>query len=91
MLLHGGFESPTPELMAKRKTWLEAGATYGREHWPAAGREFTHDGVGELAWDGESLTGSTIINAESFDAAEVLARSNPFIKSIRIYELADHS
>jgi hypothetical protein len=35
----------------------------------------------------ESITGYNIIEAESLDAAEKLARSNPYIASIRIYEV----
>jgi hypothetical protein len=32
----------------------------------------------------------TPIEAENLDEAERLARSNPFISSIRIYEMAGH-
>ena len=35
----------------------------------------------------DSITGYNIIEAESLDEAEKLAQSNPFIASIRIYEL----
>jgi hypothetical protein len=35
----------------------------------------------------ESITGYTIINAESLDAAEKIARDNPYIASIRVYEI----
>ena len=35
----------------------------------------------------ESITGYNIIEAESLEAAEKLAQSNPFIASIRIYEV----
>ncbi len=35
----------------------------------------------------ESITGYNIIEAESLDAAEKLAQSNPFIASIRVYEM----
>jgi hypothetical protein len=35
----------------------------------------------------ESITGYNIIEAESLDAAEALAKGCPFIASIRIYEL----
>jgi len=35
----------------------------------------------------ESITGYSIINAESVEAAEKIAQDNPFIKSIRIYEI----
>ena len=35
----------------------------------------------------ESITGYSIINAESLDEAEKIARGNPFIASIRVYEI----
>jgi hypothetical protein len=35
----------------------------------------------------QSIAGYNLIEAESLDAAEKLARSNPFIATIRIYEL----
>jgi len=53
----------------------------------SGGREISKSGTRDLAWDMEAITGYNIIEAESFDAAEKIARSNPFIASIRIYEL----
>ena len=35
----------------------------------------------------ESITGYSVIEAESLDEAENIARGNPFIASIRIYEI----
>ena len=35
----------------------------------------------------ESITGYTIVNAESLDEAEKMAQSNPYIASIRVYEM----
>jgi len=40
-----------------------------------------------LPWTMDSITGYNIIEAESLDEAEKLAQQNPFIASIRIYEL----
>ena len=40
-----------------------------------------------MAWDLDSITGYNIIEAEDMAAAEKLAQGNPFISSIRIYEL----
>jgi hypothetical protein len=50
-------------------------------------REISKSGARDLPWNMESITGFNIIEAESLDAAEKLAQSNPFIASIRIYEL----
>ncbi len=35
----------------------------------------------------ESITGYTIIEAESLDEAEKIAKDNPYIASIRVYEI----
>ena len=35
----------------------------------------------------ESITGYSIINAESLDEAEKIAQENPFIAGIRVYEI----
>jgi uncharacterized protein YciI len=36
----------------------------------------------------ESITGYSIINAESLDDAEKIAHANPFVASIRVYEIS---
>jgi hypothetical protein len=38
----------------------------------------------------ESITGYIIINADSLDAAEEIAQGNPYIASIRVYEIMPH-
>lgn len=89
MLLHVGFEQPTPEVMGRWKAWFErVGSQTVENVGLRAAREITRDGLRELGWGPDSLTGYTIITAEDMDAAEALARSNPFITSIRIYELS---
>ena len=50
----------------------------------AGGREISKSGTRDLPWSRESITG---FEAENLDAAEKAARSNPFVASIRIYEL----
>ena len=35
----------------------------------------------------ESITGYNIIEAEDLDAAEKIAQDNPYIASIRVYEI----
>jgi hypothetical protein len=88
MFLHIGFEKPTPEIMQSWMDWFESIADKQVEQGGfAGGREISGSGTRDLAWDREAITGYNIIEAESLDEAEKLAQSNPFISSIRIYEL----
>lgn len=88
MYLHYGFERPTPEVMEKWKAWFASIA--GRQVDQAGfaqGREISAQGAADLPWGKDCITGYNIIEAESMDEAEKLALGNPFISSIRIYEL----
>ena len=88
MFLHIGFEKPTPEIMKAWMAWFESiSAKQVDQGGFSGGREISKSGTRELTWNMESITGYNIIKAESLDAAEELARSCPFIASIRIYEL----
>lgn len=90
MLLHFGFEKPTPEIMTAWKRWFESIADRTVEHggFHGGAREVSHDGARDLVMGADSITGYSIINAESLDEAEQIARENPFIASIRIYEIS---
>ena len=91
MLMHFGFEKPTPEIMADWKRWFESIADRTVENIGfAGGREITRDGSRDLPWGPDSITGCTVINAESLDEAEKIAADNPFIAGIRVYEVRDH-
>lgn len=89
MLLHFGFEKPTPEIMAAWKEWFEtvAEVTTDNGGFHGGAREISHNGAKDLPMDMQAITGYSIINAESLDDAEQIARSNPFIASIRVYEI----
>lgn len=88
MLLHVGFEKPTPEMMSAWMAWFGSiAATQVAQGGFAAGREVTRDGTRDLAWDAGALTGYNIIEAEDLDAATELARTCPFVSGIRIHEL----
>jgi len=88
MLLHFGFEKPTPEVMAKWQTWFESIASKQiAQGGFSNGREISKTGTKDLSWDENCITGYNIIEAESLEEAEKLATGNPFITSIRIYEL----
>ena len=89
VLLHYGFEKPTPDIMAAWGRWFEAmkdsiidmGGHFSR------GREISNAGTKDLPLGLDSITGFTIVSAGSLDDAEKMARSNPFISSIRVYEI----
>ena len=88
VLLHYGFEKPTPEIMKAWGTWFESIADRTVENVGfSGGREISASGTKDLPWGMESLTGYTIIEAESLDEAEKIAQDNPFIASIRVYEV----
>ena len=91
MMLHVGFEKPTPEIMGAWGKWFESIADRTVENGGfMGGKEITHDGTNELPWSMDSITGYSIINAESMDEALEIASGNPFIASIRVYEVREH-
>lgn len=91
MLLHVGFETPTPEIMQKWGSWFQASAGCTVENVGSRnGREISKTGVRDLEMGPDALTGYTIINAENLNEAEEIARSNPFTSGIRVYELVMH-
>jgi len=88
MLMHFGFEKPTPEIMKAWGAWFESIADTQVDHGGfAGGREISTAGTKDLPWGMESITGYNIIEAESFDEAEKIAKDCPYIASIRVYEL----
>ena len=89
MLLHFGFEKPTPEIMAAWGRWFESVAARTVEHggFHGGAREISHSGTRNLPMETDSITGYSVINAESLDEAEAVARDNPFVASIRVYEI----
>lgn len=90
MLLHFGFEKPTPEIMEAWGKWFESTAdkTAGQGGFNG-GREISKAGTTDLAWDMDSITGYSIIEAADLDEAEEVAKGNPYIASIRVYELRE--
>ena len=88
MFLHFGFETPTPEIMEAWRSWFESIADRQvAQGGFAGGRQISKTGTEELPWDMRSITGYNIIEAEDLDEAEKIARENPYIASIRVYEL----
>lgn len=88
MFLHFGFEKPTPEIMAQWKSWFDSIADRQLDQAGfASGLEISSEGTSDLPWGPDCITGYNIIEADSMEEAEALARSNPFVASIRVYEL----
>lgn len=88
MLMHVGFQKPTPEIMAAWGKWFEHVAPQTIENIGLRnGREVSKRGSIDLAMGLESITGCTIVSADSIEDAQRLAASNPFVSSIRIYEM----
>ena len=89
VLLHYGFEKPTPEIMAAWGKWFESlkdRITDFGGHF-SSGQEISKAGTKDLPLGLDSITGFTIVSAESIDDAERIAQSNPSISSIRVYEV----
>lgn len=88
VMFHFGFENPTPEIMGAWSKWFESigdkivdpGSPLG------PGKEISRSGTKDLPLGLESLTGYTVIRAESMDEAEKIAKTCPIITSMRIYE-----
>jgi hypothetical protein len=89
IFLHYGFEKPTPEIMAAWGKWFEQvkdniidmGGRF------SGGREISKAGTRDLPLGPEAITGFTIVSADSLADAEKMAQSNPYISSIRVYEV----
>lgn len=88
VMLHYGFERPTPEIMAAWGKWFEAIKAHTVEMGGfGGGREISGKGTKDLPLGPDSITGFTIVYAASLDDAEKMAEGNPFISSIRVYEV----
>jgi hypothetical protein len=88
LLLHFGYEKPTPEIMGAWGKWFQSisDKIVDVGHLPG-GREISHSGIKDLPMAQDSLTGYTIIKAESLDEAEQIAKKCPIIASTRVYEI----
>ena len=90
VMLHFGFEKPTPEIMGAWGKWFESIkenlVDMGHVGF-GEGREISSEGTRDLPLCSDSITGCTVVSAESLDDAERLAQGNPYIASIRVYEV----
>lgn len=88
ILLTYGYETPTQEIMEAWGKWF---ASIGNKMVDPGnplgpGREVSHSGTKDLPMGIESLTGYCVINADSLDEAEKVAKGCPIITSVRVYE-----
>ena len=88
VFLSYGFEPPTPEIMVAWGKWFESikENIIDMGHFPG-GREISKAGTKDLPLGPDSITGFVIVSADSLDDAEKMAQSNPYISSIRLYEV----
>jgi hypothetical protein len=90
IFLYKGFVTPTPEI---GRAWMEWFSGVGDRMADSGnpmtrGVEVTPNGVVQLEVGIESFTGYSIVNTESLEAAIELAKTNPMITSVVVYELA---
>jgi hypothetical protein len=90
MFLYKGFVTPTPEI---GRAWMECFSQVGDSmadsgNPMSSGVEVTPDHVNEIEPGIESFTGYSIVDAETMEAAVDLAKTNPMITSVVVYELA---
>ena len=91
MILTVGFERPTPAIMKAWEEWF-AGIKDGilDRGGFMRGCEISKSGTIELAMDRTAITGYVVVNAESFDDALRMAGTNPYVSSVRVYEMRSH-
>lgn len=89
MLLHYGYQEPTQEIMEAWGKWFESVGDRAIEHggFHGGARELSASGARDLPMGADAITGYSIIRAESLAEAERIAQENPFIASIRVYEI----
>jgi len=89
MILHIGYQTPSADLTASWGTWLESlsGRMMDQGGFHGGAREITRAGSRDLPRDLDSITGYNIVMAESLEEAEEIASRNPFVTSVRVYEI----
>ena len=88
LILHNGFKMPTPEEMEAWNRWFESVADRQVDRGGLrGGREISQEGTKELPFGKDSITGYTIIEAESLDEAEKIAGECPVVASTSVFEI----
>jgi hypothetical protein len=90
LFLYKGYVTPTPEIGAAWAAWfddhgsrmLDGGNPMGH------GAEVTSTSVEPIEPNPDSFTGYSILSAASLEEAIEIAKTNPMITSVVVYELA---
>ena len=90
MFLYRGYITPTPEI---GQAWMDWFASVGDRmvdsgNSMSRGAEVTPDAVTPIETGLDSLTGYSIVNADTMDEAVEIAKTNPMITGVVVYELA---
>lgn len=88
MLLTLGFVPPTREIMEAWGKWFEEikPNVVEKGHFPR-GREISKAGARDLPLGPDAITGYVVVSAADFEEAAKMAAKNPYVSSVRIYEL----
>ena len=88
LMLHYGYEEPTPEVMAAWSAWFaKVGDHFADMGSPLGnGLEVKKTGQRELSAEAGAPTGYSIISAESRADAERLLEGCPIISSVQLHE-----
>lgn len=90
-LLTIGFTKPSPEMMEQWMSWFKSlEGKIVQQVGLRNGKKVTLEGTTDLAMDAEAITGYLIINAESIEEAEEIAKKCPMITATNVYEVAEH-
>lgn len=90
LFLYKGYTPPTPEIGQAWMSWFDTHAhrMIDSGNPIGAGAEITPNASHSIEPGPDSLTGYSILDADSMDEAMELARTNPMITSVIVYELA---
>lgn len=89
IFLYKGFETPTPEIGKAWMDWFEDKADHMIDSGNpmSSGVEVTKDSTTEVPASKTSFTGYSIVSADSMEEAIEIAKTNPMITSVVVYEL----
>lgn len=85
--MHIGFDTPTEEVMTEWNKWFDSIKDKTIENIGfGEGKEIIKGVEKDLTWGTDSVTGITIIEAESLEDAMEVAKTCPSITGVKVYE-----